>query len=102
MPVSTELAKGLAVKWPEIEKTYIKTLHMIFQTLREERDSFCQYFFHRKYTSFYLMCYAIKPLFMYVGKSSQRICAVQITSKNLSPSGRISTMVWNLIFDARI
>ncbi len=46
--LTNELAHGLALKWPEIEKTYISTFKQIFQMLREEREAFCNYFFLRR------------------------------------------------------
>ena len=48
-PVPPTMVKGLADKWPAIEKTYITTLKQIFQILREERECICQYFFLRRY-----------------------------------------------------
>ena len=49
LPLSLDLAKGLARKWPGIEETYINTLKGVFQHLRAERENICQYFYDRRY-----------------------------------------------------
>ena len=51
LPLSMELAKGLASKWPSIEETYISTLKGVFQHLRAERENICQYFYDRRYVA---------------------------------------------------
>ena len=48
LPLSAELAGGLASKWPAIEETYITTLKAVFLQLRAERDGICQYFYDRR------------------------------------------------------
>ena len=48
LPLSIDLAKGLARKWPGIEETYINTLKGVFQQLRDERENICQYFYDRR------------------------------------------------------
>ena len=47
LPLSIELAKGLAGKWPSIEEICITTLKGVFQHLRAERETICQYFYNR-------------------------------------------------------
>lgn len=47
-PIPDNLAKGLVRKWPGIEQTFMKTLKQVFQSLRAERESICQYFFTRR------------------------------------------------------
>ena len=47
-PLSMESAEGLAKKWPAIEATYISSLKEIFQKLRHERETMCEYFFVRR------------------------------------------------------
>ena len=49
LPLSVELASGLAGKWPAVEETYISTLKAVFQHLRAERDCICQYFHDRRF-----------------------------------------------------
>lgn len=48
LPLSKELAQGLAGKWPGIEGTYIGTMKGVFRLLRSEREAICQYFYHRR------------------------------------------------------
>lgn len=46
--ISMVIAKGLARKWSNVEKIFIKTLKQIFKILRGERECICQYFFIRR------------------------------------------------------
>jgi hypothetical protein len=48
LPLSADLAKGLARKWPAIEETYTTTLKGVFLHLRAERENICQYFYDRR------------------------------------------------------
>ena len=48
LPLSVELASGLAGKWPAVEEIYISTLKDVFH-LRAERDCMHQYFHNRRF-----------------------------------------------------
>ena len=45
LPLSAELAMGLAGKWPAVEQIYMTTLKNVFRLLRDERDLVCHYIF---------------------------------------------------------
>lgn len=47
-PVALEVARELVGKWPALEDTYIRTLKVVFEELRDEREEICQYFFVRR------------------------------------------------------
>ena len=47
-PLKMELATDLAQIWPNMETVYLSTLREVFQRLRDERETICQYFYDKR------------------------------------------------------